>query len=316
MRAGAAGDLRSEVEGLARSLGGPERWPGYFAHHARTFRFAARLLPSEHTRQVVGMYAFCRFTDDLVDEVPRGVGPERVEGRLAAWRDLAREAYRGAETGIPLLDRVLGPARRAGVPWRYPEAILEGVRMDLEPRRYGSWEELEDYTFSVAGAVGGWFAHLFGIRDSAMLERAHALGHGMQLTNILRDVGEDWSLGRLYLPERLLEEHGVAIEDVVARVRGGEPVPLEWQQAMEEVIERAELFYQEAWPGIAALPLALRSAVAVASSAYRGIHREVRANGYDNVTRRAYTGRVRKLALAARGIVRAGRRRDDVDTNE
>ena len=86
------------------------------------------------------------------------------------------------------LPEVVGTAGRRGVSWRYPEALLEGVGMDLTVTRYPDWESLERYTFCVAGAVGGWLTQLFGLHDESLLEKAHALGHGMQITNIVRQA--------------------------------------------------------------------------------------------------------------------------------
>lgn len=297
----------AEVAELARAVGGPEAWPAYFGRHARTFRFAARLFPAPDAARVAGLYAWCRFSDDLVDEPHDDADPERVAARLEAWRGLARAAYDGDATEVPLVDVVLRQAREARVDWRYPSAVLDGVAMDLSVRRYGTWHDLEVYTFGVAGAVGGWMTQLFGLHDPDLLHRAHALGHGMQLTNILRDVGEDWRMGRLYLPATLMEANGLRDTDLDDMVRGCRPVGEAWRAAMAELVGRADGYYDLAWPGIRALPPGFRRPVAVAAAAYHGIHREVERSGFDNLTRRAHTSRTRKLVLGARGLWRARR---------
>ncbi|MDX1494107.1 MAG: polyprenyl synthetase family protein, partial [Longimicrobiales bacterium] len=178
------------VRQRAGELGGPREWRSYFGDHARTFSLAARLFPPREAGLVSGLYAYCRFTDDLVDEPHDDPSLDVLSRRLDIWRELSLAAFDGENTGIPLLDTVLREAADKGVNRHYPEALLDGVAMDLAPRRYESWEELERYTFGVAGAVGGWMTQLFGLHDPELLERAHALGHGMQLTNIARDVGE------------------------------------------------------------------------------------------------------------------------------
>lgn len=298
--------VAAEVTALARGAGGPEAWPAYFAHHAKTFRLAARLFPAAEAELVTGVYAFCRFTDDLVDDPQDGAPASRVRDRLDVWTDLAARAHGGDTTGIPLLDEVLGTAGRRGVSWKYPEALLEGVGMDLTVTRYPDWESLERYTFCVAGAVGGWMTQLFGLHDEALLERAHALGHGMQITNIVRDVGEDWRRGRVYLPLNLLSAHGLTVDELgsLAETRG--PLPESWVALTEAMISAADVYYERAWPGIRKLPGFFRRPVAAAAAAYRGIHREVRRNRHDNLRRRAHTSTLTKLRLATVGLIRAG----------
>lgn len=177
--------------------------------------------------------------------------------------------------------------------------------MDLSPRRYRTWEELERYTFGVAGAVGGWMTQLFGIHDPELLERAHALGHAMQLTNIARDVGEDWRRGRLYLPGELLLECGLSSDALAAMIDGRSQILDEYRTAVRTLLARADAHYEVAWPGISALPDSVRRPVAAAAAAYRGIHREIRRNGYDNLTRRAHTSLTRKVLLGGFGILSA-----------
>ncbi len=301
-----------EVARLARDVGGPEAWGALFARHARTFRFAARLFPAEPARRVAGLYAYCRFTDDLVDEPDLGrlgvteeASPEDRTRRLDAWRALTRAAFEGHATDVPLLDEVVATSAREGVSWRYPDALLAGVGTDLSPEPYPDWARLETYTFGVAGAVGGWMCQLLGFRDPVLLSCAHALGHAMQLTNILRDVGEDLAVGRVYLPGVLLDAYGLSAEELDPLRHGPRPLILAYKDAMDELMARADGWYARAWPGIRRLPPWFARPVAVAAEAYRGIHQEVRRNGYDNLLLRAHTSRFRKVVLGAAGLARA-----------
>ncbi len=287
----------------ALEIGGPEKWAAYFGKHARTFSLAARLFPQRAAEQIQGLYAYCRLTDDLVDEPDDGAAPDVLLDRLAVWRDMSRHVYDGEPIGIPVLDYVMSQAAEAGVDWRYPDALLEGVGMDLTKNRYETWFELERYTFGVAGAVGGWMTQLFGIQDPDTLERAHSLGHGMQLTNILRDVGEDIARDRVYLPWTLLESYGLSVDLLAELSATDEPLPVEYRAAMEELIAAAEDYYEHARPGMEVLPAFFRRPVAAAAEAYRGIHEEVRRNDYDNLRRRAYTSLGRKLVLGFTGIL-------------
>ncbi|MDX1646453.1 MAG: polyprenyl synthetase family protein, partial [Longimicrobiales bacterium] len=137
-------DARRSEEAVIRrraeALGGPSRWRVYFEDHARTFSLAARLFPPREAALVTGLYAYCRFTDDLVDDPADDPSAEALARRLDVWRELSLAAFDGTETGIPLLDTVLVQAAEKGVDRAYPEALLEGVGMDLAPRRYRSWE--------------------------------------------------------------------------------------------------------------------------------------------------------------------------------
>lgn len=296
-------DEESRLRSWATSLGGPREWSAYFGEHARTFHLAARLFPPREAGMVAGLYAYCRFTDDLVDD-PHDTPTQEVLGlRLDLWREWSMAAFEGHHTGIPVLDIVLSGAAQRDVSRLYPDALLEGVAMDLTPRTYSSWADLERYTFGVAGAVGGWLCQLFDIHDPDLLERAHALGHAMQLTNIARDVGEDMDRGRVYLPTDLLDAHGLTTWDIGEMASGERPVSEAYRAAVRELLERADDYYDMAWPGIRELPGFFRRPVAAATAAYRGIHREIRRNGFDNLTQRAHTSLGRKLYLAGTGLL-------------
>jgi len=291
------------IRRLATDLGSREQWRAYFGEHARTFHLAARLFPPRERGLVAGLYAYCRFTDDLVDDPDGDPTEEELTRRLDVWRELSMAAWNGKTTNIPLLDTIMPEAIEQGVDRLYPVALLDGVAMDLRPRVYECWTDLERYTFGVAGAVGGWMSQLFGVTDPDLLERAHALGHGMQLTNIARDVGEDWRRGRLYLPIQLLEAHDLTCEDLEAMINEDAEISNEYRAAVRELLARADSYYEMAWPGIRALPSFFRRPVAAAASAYRGIHREIRRNGFDNLNHRAHTSLARKIVLAGAGIV-------------
>lgn len=272
---------------------------GYLARHSRSFRFAIRFLPGAEARRIAEIYAFCRFTDDLVDRA-EGASPEILEARLDDWEALAARAYAGADTGSPLLDAPIGAMGRAGIPFDYARGLIEGMRMDLRPRRYSTLAELEVYTYRVAGVVGRWLAERAGVRDPWALSRAADLGHAMQLTNILRDVGEDLGRGRLYLPLDLLARHGLLAEDIEgAQAWGGSP-PTAYMTCMEDILEIAERRYQRAFQAIPALPAYFQRPVLVAALSYRGIHDALRRNGYDNIGRRAATSSFDKTRIAVK----------------
>ncbi|MGY8779141.1 MAG: squalene/phytoene synthase family protein [Longimicrobiales bacterium] len=301
----AAPSVEAVVFETARQAGEASEWRAYFTQHARTFSLAARLFPAAPARQVEGLYAYCRVTDDLIDDPIVPASSDVLRERLDLWRALSRAAYEGDRIEIPVLDYVMPEAALASVDWLYPEALLDGVEMDLDECRYEDWPALERYTFGVAGSVGGWMTQLFGLRDTETLDQAHALGHALQLTNIARDVGEDLRRGRVYLPDALMSLHGFCAADLSTWQADGGPVPVHYRAAIEELLALADDYYQRAQPGIAKLPTFFRRPVAAAAAAYRGIGQEVRSNGHDNLNRRAHTKVGRKLLLGAQGILMA-----------
>lgn len=273
----------------------------YLAGNSRSFRFAARFLPGKEARQVAEIYAFCRFTDDLVD-VSEGVPAEELSARLSEWEQLARLAHAGVTTGIPILDGPLGRTGRMEVGFGYAQALFDGMRMDIHPRRYANMEELEAYAYRVAGSLGQWLTELAGVHDAWALARAADLGRAMQLTNILRDVGEDWRHGRLYLPLDVMARHGFGPDALGAAAEwGGEP-PLAWRSLMEELMGDAERHYRSALQGIPSLPGYFQRPVLVAALSYREIHVALRQNGYDNIGRRAIASPASKLAIGCRAL--------------
>jgi len=281
----------------------------YLARNSHSFRYAARFLPKPYDALVAEVYAFCRFTDDMVDRDTVS-GADELHARLADWRRLAQAAYAGVPSGFALLDKPLMEMGRRGIPFDYASDLIDGVAMDLPPEgseregrtgeiRYATLEELDAYSYRVASVVGLWLTRLVGVHETAVLERAAALGHAMQLTNILRDVGEDWRNGRLYLPLDVLARHGVG-EDDIARAASGGPLPRGWVAVMEELMDAADVRYARALGAVKALPAFFRVPVAVSGYVYRDIHTALRRNGYDNFTRRAHTSKPRKLWLGAK----------------
>lgn len=272
--------IRDRVDELASETS------GYFSTNSKSFSFAARLFPSEVSKDVTAVYAFCRFTDDLVDD-RHGVPVAEIKADLAEWLRLARQAHAGNPTGLALLDGPMATARRLGIPFNYADDLVRGVGMDIEPRTYGTLEQLEVYTHRVAGVVGQWLTELFGVRDPDVLASAAQLGNAMQLTNILRDVGEDFRMGRIYLPLAYLDAHGVSREWLDDAASGRTLITTAYAELLERVMEIADRRYSVALAAVPALPSYAQRAVVVAAQIYRAIQAQIRRNGYDNLTRRA-----------------------------
>jgi 15-cis-phytoene synthase len=297
----AARTTRAELAALVPDAA---RLAAFFSTHSRTFSFAARLFPAELRARVTAVYAFCRVTDDIADSPGTGAD-DAVEvrmRRLELWRALAHTAYRGGDSGIDLLQRVMGDAAAAGVPFALVEELIEGMRMDLRGERYASLPALRVYSYRVAGVIGQWLTRLAGVRDEAVLERAADLGHALQLTNIIRDAGEDLRLGRVYIPADMVAAAGIDLHELHALAAGGAAMPPAYRDVLEQLMRRADEHYERALAATPALPIRFRYAVRIAAHVYRGIHDEVRSSNYDNLTHRAHTHGRTKLRLALRAL--------------
>ena len=275
--------------------------PGaYMARHSRSFRFATAFMAQHERQRLEHVYAWCRYADDLADD--GGADPAQAAARLDRWLALSRRAYSGSPTGVAVIDRAMKDMAEHRVPFRYAEELVVGVRGDLSFQLFVDDEALRLYTHRVAGVVGQWLTELQGVRDRWMLERAGALGHAMQLTNILRDVGEDLDRGRVYLPLERLRHHGLTIASL-ARMHRGAPITAGYRALVDDLMAEAELHYtlaREAMPG---LPEDFRRGVSVAAAVYEGILGEIRRNDYDNLRRRAATSTARKVTLAAGALL-------------
>jgi len=271
----------------------------HLSRNSRSFRFASRFLPAQDRDRVARVYSFCRITDDIADTLP----PDEALPLLEGWMSLARSAYDGRNTGIPFLDLVMSEMREREIPFKYAADLGDGMRMDLRGERYETLSDLETYTYRVASVVGMWLTELSGIHDWRPLHHARALGHAMQLTNILRDVGEDARKGRMYLPATRLRAHGVSADEIIDAANGRGIVSSGYVSLVEEMINLAEVDYSYALLGVRYLPPAYQRTFSVAAHVYRGIHAEIRRNQYNNLTMRAVTSRPRKMILALQALL-------------
>lgn len=257
-----------------------------------SFHAASLLLPLRTRRASRALYAFCRHADDLVDE---GGGAKAVD-HLAARLD---RIY--ADAGdLDVTERAFAAVvREFDIPRALPDALIEGFLWDACVRRYETPEDLLHYAARVAGSVGIMMGLVMGVRERATLARAGELGLAMQLTNIARDVGEDARMGRVYLPTRWLAEAGIDPEEFIENPRHTSASG----SLVLALLGLADDLYARAAGGIAGLPLSCRPAISAAASIYRAIGSEVAANGFDSVSRRAVTGRGRKVGLLGRAMV-------------
>ena len=280
-----------------RGLGGPdlEACRAAIRVGSRSFHAASRLMPVRWRDPALALYAFCRFADDAVD-----LNAEKPAAVLSLADRLDR-AYAGRPVNHHADRAFAAMVEAVEMPRALPEALLEGFAWDATGRRYADLSALRGYAARVAGAVGAMMAVIMGVRDADALARACDLGVAMQVTNIARDVGEDASEGRLYLPTDWLAESGIEPEAFLADPRHGPALA----GILRRLLTEADRLYLRAEAGIRALPPRARPAIFAAGLIYAEIGADLRAAGYDSVTRRATTSRATKLRLALLAAARA-----------
>jgi phytoene synthase len=270
-----AGQAYAEVERLTRA-------------RAKHFAYGIMMLPREKRRAIAAVYAFARAVDDVADgDLPLEEKRARLERLRASLDGEARTA----------MEVALADARsRFPIPRAALEALVDGGVQDTQQSRYADFEELLGYCRKVAGAVG---VACIGVYGSDDVEHAERLGIGLQLINIMRDVREDWELGRVYVPQDELASYGVGEHDIAAA-----RVTPEWRALMAFQARRARAYLDD---GLKLLrTLDRRSALCVATFAglYRAILERIETSGYDVLTSRPCLSAPAKLAVVARGLLR------------
>lgn len=264
--------------------------------HSSTFYLGSRLFAGRERRAVTVIYAVCRTGDDAVDEA---ADPQQARRRLDAWwQGLERARGGRPRADAPLEVALAWVLEQYALPWEAFEELRAGLAYDISVSQVEDMDELLRYCRQVAGVVGLLVAPVAGYRGGdATLQQALALGQAMQLTNILRDVGEDLARGRCYLPRTRLRAHAVELEEL----RAGR-VSENYVALLEELAGLTHGLYRLGWQGIPRLHGTAATAVGVAALNYEGILRKLRQNRYDNLTRRAYLRPLERLVLIPRAL--------------
>src|SRR5260221_6559372 len=261
-----------------------------------SFYYSFLFLPAEKRRAITALYAFCREVDDVADEVS-DIGVART--KLAWWRTEVANLFAGHPQHP--VTRALQPfVEKFGLDSHRMNEIIDGMEMDLVYHRYPDFESLKQYCHRVAGVVGQLSASIFGYSKPQTVEYAEGLGMAFQLTNIIRDVGEDARRGRVYLPQDELARVGMSAEDVIAR-RGGP----QFRQLMDLQAARAQAYYDLAFAKLAPEDRRNQRAGLIMAAIYRTLLDEIRAAGFDVLDKRTALTPVRKLWIAWKTWVRA-----------
>jgi phytoene synthase len=276
------------------------------AAHGRTYFLATRLLPAARRPAVHALYGFARYADEIVDDL----GDHRPAAEKAAQLDtLTRElhdALDGAPTAVPVLAALADTAGRYGIDRAHFADFMASMRMDTTVTEYATFDDLAVYVHGSAAVIGLQMLPILGTTVPRAQAEPHAaaLGVAFQLTNFLRDVGEDLDRGRVYLPRDELAAFGVdrALLTWCRRTRRSDP---RVRRALAHLVAHTRGTYRRAQPGIAMLEPVSRACVGCAFALYRGILDEIEAAGYAVLHRRVVVPTRRRAAVAVPGVVRA-----------
>ena len=259
------------------------------AQSGSSFYYAFLFVPPEQRRAITALYAFCREVDDVVDEC---TDPDVAAAKLAWWRqEIGTLEAGGAQHPVT---RALAPlARTYGITRERLGQIIDGMEMDLRQSRYADLVALERYCYHVAGVVGLLAAGIFGYANPQTLEYAKALGTAFQLTNIVRDVGEDARKNRIYLPLEDLARFGVPAADILNRRHTDA-----FTRLMAFQVERAETRYTSALALLPAEDARAQRPGLVMAAIYRSLLAEIRSDGYHVLDHRVALTPIRKLWIA------------------
>ncbi|HGJ64042.1 TPA: phytoene/squalene synthase family protein [bacterium] len=254
--------------------------------HSKTFYMASELLPFDKRRSVRALYAFCRVCDDLID-----CTKDDPEESLESWRI-------NSLNDKPLKDDLIALAWtdtriKYNIPKKLAEQLIDGVARDICIKRYETFKQLTEYCYGVASTVGLMAMHIIGFSGIEAIPYAIRLGIALQLNNILRDVGEDWKNGRIYLPQEELKQFGLTEEDFIEG-----KIDDRWRRFIKFQIERNRRIYAEALPGVRFLNPDGRFAITAAAELYQAILEDIETHNYDVFNRRAFVstwGKIRRL---------------------
>lgn len=267
------------------------------SRYAKTFYMATRFLPYEKQRSIFAIYGFCRYLDNLVDDAEdliekRTVPRDEISDKLDETEAEINALYNGKKCVHPILSAFSDTVKRCSIPRYLPLELLNGLKKDLFKNRYTHFGELYDYSYNVASVVGLMSCRVFEYHDSAALDHAVELGIAMQLTNILRDVGEDLNRNRIYLPKNELEQFGITEKKLFERI-----CDETFKEFMQFQIERARNYFKSAESGIPLLSKDSRLPVLLAKENYSRILNKIEENDYQVFHARAYLNTAEKLAI-------------------
>ena len=264
--------------------------------HAKTFYLASMFLPKKQQNPIFAIYALLRTVDDVVDmaedKLKAGlITSDEISKMLEGWKSRLKACYAGKHDNDPIMMAWQDTLKSYTIPIDLPLDLMDGVAMDIEFKPFETFDELYVYCYKVAAVVGLMTSEIFGYRDKQALQHAIELGIAMQLTNILRDIGEDVDRGRIYLPLEDLRRFNYSKEEFMQKRINDNFINL-----MKFQIERARGYYRSSEKGIPMLEKQARFAVCISSVNYGNILSAIESNNYDAFSKRAYRSFYQKIS--------------------
>jgi len=258
---------------------------------SKSFYFASQCMRREHRNAIYAIYAFCRHSDNLIDD--NEGKPELQRLLIKDWQKRFIKDYKNGYSTDPILNPFIFVMRKHKIPVNYPLELIRGVSMDIGKKEYKTFRELRKYCFRVASIVGLMLMHVLDVKNIQKAKKyAAKLGIAMQLTNILRDVGEDARMGRVYFPKDELTKFGLTIRDILSLRKTTNLINF-----LKFQVARARQYYQEAMAGFMRIHKEVGIGVTLALSLYREILKVIEENEYDVYHKRAYVHFFRKILI-------------------
>ncbi len=263
--------------------------------YAKTFYFASLFLSPDKKMASYAVYAICRLADESADQrnnIPQVTQIKNIKENIAI-------AYSNIDTKDKILSAFRHTVNNFSIPQDYFSILIEGMFQDTEKKYYNNFQELYDYCYKVAGVVGLIMLKIFGCRDGRAREYAVSLGIAMQLTNILRDIKEDLSRGRIYLPKDELAAFGITTEQIKNETLGDN-----WGSFMQHQIKKARGYYAQSKQGLYFIDdINSRIVIAIMGRIYEGILDNIEHNGYNVFKKRAYVKTSTKIIIALKVLI-------------
>ena len=265
--------------------------------HGKTYYLATLLLPKEKRPYVHALYGFARYADEIVDDLSSQLSESQKAEELNNWGNLVLADLKSGSSQDPIAAALVDTATKFAIPISYFEAFLHSMKMDLTVTEYHTYQDLYEYVYGSAAAIGLQMVSILGTESAEQFEAAkiaaEKLGIAFQLANFIRDVGEDLDRGRVYLPITELQSHGVTRQMLENKV-----VTPQIKNALKEQIARVRRLQLESAPGIELLSTNSRECIKAASELYCGIVDEVEKIDYEVFSKRAKTSTFRRMKVA------------------
>lgn len=259
-------------------------------YYAKSFSFAVKLLPEEKKWATYAVYAFCRYTDNIIDN-PRQRSEFEISTEISSLENELKLAQKYNESEHPAISAFAISAKEFNIPYKYAFELIEGVKMDTYKTKYETFDELYVFAYRVASVVGLMMSYILGFKNEETLKYAEKLGVAMQLTNILRDIKEDKTRGRIYIPLEDIERFGVSIQDFMS-----ERFTDRFKDLMKFQVDRTLEFYKDSEKGIPMLNKDSRFTIYAASKIYGQILDKLQKLDYNPFLGRVYVPKYQKLS--------------------